>query len=734
MADDFDGFAFRREPFDLEELSTLGAYDDAPPPNPRFVRALRGELMERAEAMAQAPSRLGRRHAAGGAMRSSLAAPPVRVERRRWDRTLTFEVAAVAILLIALIGSITTRGGGNGGNEAANGVISPPVLESEHTSWMYRDNAARTNVAADTGPTGTPSVAWRTSLGDFTSLLAIADGVVITSEVNSTTLNGLSADTGNPLWSTQLGFSNPMLNAAGDGYLYLSQMSNDAEVVAIDLKTGNQVWTSTSIGNFASQPAVDDGKLYYLSTNRTLEVVDALTGKSLWSVDVTAEASKSTPNAEDDSLYYNVLNTFSVAVGEGIAVVTGGDGTATAYDLDTHEQKWSIVTDGNEVATPVIFDGSVFLPASLYHPSAESKADPNASSWLYRLDAATGEVTWKQHLGAEVRLSGMVGSSVLMLSDDRLLSITDGSIVGTVPADTDDTYYSGWTVGGDAVYALDNQGNLTSWTFDPATATFTENWHAYVASMSGNPEDGVSIVGSQLIVNGPNNSLIALAGSSSTDTAAASASPAALDFSGLTPCSPPVPVDYLDVTGEPANTITANSAVIGDDPARSGASDQAEVVSGETIGDWDLTIINDPTRQPWMDYADVPDGQPASADDVAGIMQTVSALDACNQPGSTADISGYFSDDFFRRPGVQAEVAQRADFGNPLEGLYFYVGVQFLSDYQTATVLPDGRIGILADPSGPWVDNFAMYVVFTKVGDTWVIDEAIRVGVGALMG
>jgi outer membrane protein assembly factor BamB len=466
-----------------------------------------------------------------------------------------------------------------------------------------------------------------------------------------------------------------------------------------------------------------------------LQVVDTLTGNSLWSVNVTAQSSKSTPSTVEDATYYNVMNSYAVAIGEGIVLVTGGDGSVTAYDLSTHDERWSLTTDGNSVTTPVVADGSVFLSSPLYNANGESRDDPNAAAWVYRIDATSGEVTWKQETDPYAPITGLLGDDALLLNNRTILSTVDGSVLGEMPGDDND-YQGSWTFGKDAIYSVDNKGNLIAWTYNPATHTLSENWQAYLAIQPYEASSGLAIVGDRLIARGPNSTLIALsADGTMPDSAEASGTPSALDFSGLTPCSPPPSIDYLNVTGEPANTLQTTSAVLGDDPVASGVN--PEYVEGATqteMGDWTVTIVDDPTRQPWFSTDEVPTGTAASEDVIAGIESTLQAIKDCDHPGITTDASGFYSEDFYRRSWVQAQIEQLAQ-SDPIGSLAGTAGVYYLNEIQSVTVLPDGRVAVLGQPGfNVEPDDFAMFVVFVQQGDTWVIDESIRVGLNALMG
>jgi hypothetical protein len=84
------------------------------------------------------------------------------------------------------------------------------------------------------------------------------------------------------------------------------------------------------------------------------------------------------------------------------------------------------------------------------------------------------------------------------------------------------------------------------------------------------------------------------------------------------------------------------------------------------------------------------------------------------------------------RDWVQDKLAQHPEA--PVLSTFFDLVVDWLPPVETATVLDDGRVGVLLDPGPPMVDNFALYFVFVEKDGYWVVDEVIRVGPGALQG
>ena len=59
-----------------------------------------------------------------------------------------------------------------------------------------------------------------------------------------------------------------------------------------------------------------------------------------------------------------------------------------AVDAKTGKQRWRFVSDANDLVTPAIADGTLYLVAQLNTRDPERRTTP---AWVYALDAATGE-------------------------------------------------------------------------------------------------------------------------------------------------------------------------------------------------------------------------------------------------------------------------------------------------------------------------------------------------------
>jgi outer membrane protein assembly factor BamB len=633
--------------------------------------------------------------------------------RQGWDRKLTFQALAVAALLIALIGSLAL--GPRSATDGRTGVISPPALHGDQArgAAMFQQNPARTGVSVDAGPMTEPRVLWRATLQQ-TSFAGLqpkfaVDGTLFLVDQDAGSVQAMSVETGAVLWTSSLDLPPVVGNdqVAGEGLIIASTGQNEdgtGTIVAIDQKTGQEIWRVDNLGAFQGAPLIDNGKLIFISTDRMLRIVDARTGVEDWHLDIAAmsiAAISGTPfPVATSGLQYDS----TVAVANGLAYISAGDGVLYAIDLKTKELAWFLKTDGNAVRTPAIVDGDLYFVAALINPDP-TVTDAKEGSTLYKLDAKTGDVEWKEASTRELRLDAVLKEH--LVADSTLFRTDTGEIAGAVPEGAINPVYSA-----DIVYWLDQNGQMNAARYNASNGTFTPLWAVYLGVEAYRPPilaDGV------LISRGPDNTVVALGGNAIATPEAGSTPDAdapPTDLSGLAACIAPPPVDWRNVEGEPAHTLHTYTE---------------QIVDG-TPQPIDPGYLS----QPWFDYDNVPTGTPASAEVIAGIQQTIKDARVCARPGNQVDDSGFFSVDYYRRPWVQDKLAQRPEA--PMLSIFSDLVVDWLPLVETAIVLDDGRVGVLLDPAPPMVDNFALYFVFVPQDGYWVVDEVIRVGSGALQG
>jgi outer membrane protein assembly factor BamB len=139
-----------------------------------------------------------------------------------------------------------------------------------------------------------------------------------------------------PLWAKPA--IDPMCNC-----VYLPSM--DHKVYALDAKTGALQWNTEDLGGaIVSTPSVSDDMMLYVGTfAKEMVALDAKTGKELWRFAandwVWAE-----PALDGDTLYFGDLS-----------------GTFYAVDRKTGTSKWQIQPGGAIVGTPLITPEGIFF-------------------------------------------------------------------------------------------------------------------------------------------------------------------------------------------------------------------------------------------------------------------------------------------------------------------------------------------------------------------------------------
>jgi outer membrane protein assembly factor BamB len=685
MADDFDRFAFKREANDWEELSTLGAYDDAPPPNPRFVRALRGELMERAEVMASTAMFKGQAISTAG----SLSAPlPVPVRARpRLDRQLKFELAAVAILLLSLIGSITLYGDRNADPGNLLNGLATQSTSTDQPFALYRNDAARTGLSEQAGPASLPGAQWRVDLTnpDLVPALAV-DGVIYLVDPEGGEVQALSATTGQPFWSANVGRMTGPSIAVANGYVFAStegrgrQGSDPGYLIALDRATGSEKWRYESGGSSYSAPAVDGGLVYVASNDGTLRVVDADTGVEAWQANIGAD----TPATPFPALAQGFGSAFSPAIANGNVFVTNNDGVIYAIDLETHETSWHFRTDGNVLSTPAIRDGNLYLAATWVQDDTDG-----VKGWIYQVDAGTGQVGWTKEAEDYMSIAAVSDDTLYVEIGSKLHAFSRSA--GEEIWASDIRITNEPVITSSAAFLSDGQGNVLALDLASPDQQASPLWTVYL----GQNAFGMVVLDGVLYAHTTTGTLIAL----SEQEAATPASGASADLSGLPACQAPDPIDWQGIDGEPANTLVP--------------------LFGRTIQGTPRPDPQDYGQQPSIAFADVPTGDPVDPSIQQGILLTLHDIGACDQVGRTDDVSGFFSEDFFRRHWVKAQFEMNADSPS----WFLRLIPDNATNYNSIVTLPDGRVSVFVKIN----EMNGAVIIFVERDGRWVIDELVAI-------
>jgi outer membrane protein assembly factor BamB len=227
------------------------------------------------------------------------------------------------------------------------------------------------------------------------------------------------------------------------------------EVVALDVRTGEEEWSFRTEGRVETTPAVADGVVVVIAENHetgaaTAYGLDAEDGEERWPFSPPTVA----------------IGASSPAIDGGTAFFSLGTPAVHARDLTEGTERWSetIPVRSSAGNVPVVADGSLF---------AIDLAD------LYRLDPATGEERWVFRLpGLLVQTSPVVTETAAVFGDGEGLAaaidLSSGLLVwkarigegpvGPAAADEEHVYLA----------TLGRQGTLVSLEHDPEGTLLSE--------------------------------------------------------------------------------------------------------------------------------------------------------------------------------------------------------------------------------------------------------------------
>ncbi len=172
--------------------------------------------------------------------------------------------------------------------------------------------------------------------------------------------------------------ASPRAPAVVDGVAYTAD--SHGGVRARDLASGEQrwqvagrdEWRARGGPRFDHTPHVADGVVYHATPTHVL--AHATDGTFLWAVEADRAPRRSN----------NAGRTTAPVVASGLVVAGLGDGVY-GVDPGTGARVWKLSMDYRNLGTPAAADGTVYFA--------------RVDGYVYALDAASGEVTWRTYFG-----------------------------------------------------------------------------------------------------------------------------------------------------------------------------------------------------------------------------------------------------------------------------------------------------------------------------------------------
>ena len=351
---------------------------------------------------------------------------------------------------------------------------------------------------------------------------AYSDGKFIRGGTDDNTMYCFNATNGDILWTYSPGTDGYFTIGCAIAYGMVYEPNKDGSIYAIDVDTGERVWSYQGPGTmlFPGMPTVGEGKVYVTSgqdatfgahpTASEFVCLDAYTGDVIWKLAVEAFAPR-----ESVAIAYGMMFmipgdvTTAVDSYSGSEYATKGQVWAFSDDLSQINGSWSMfrsdaerssignlgpanltmgwkyTTDGAVMSSPSVVDGVLYVGSqdkNVYAVNAWSgsliwkfetegtiESSPavvdgkvfigSDDGYIYCLDADSGDLVWKRFIHGDLPITS--GAAVMLRSSPAVLDniVYVGSVDGNLYAlDVDD---------GDELWTFETPGIITS---SPAVA------------------------------------------------------------------------------------------------------------------------------------------------------------------------------------------------------------------------------------------------------------------------
>lgn len=236
---------------------------------------------------------------------------------------------------------------------AAESSGQPPAVANPQTPGAApagnhpAGEVAGTGPAASSAPVPAPAPPW----GEFRGVHR--DGIYREGPI----LTEWPAEGLKPLWRQPIGGGYASFSMA-QGRAFTIEQRRDKEVVAAyDVQTGRELWTHSWVARFSEQmggdgpratPTWHDGLLYALGATGELHVLEAASGKLVWSKNILRDNGAT-------NIVWGMANS-PLIVDEKVIVTPGGAGgkSVVAYHKKTGERIWSSLDDQAGYSSPML--------------------------------------------------------------------------------------------------------------------------------------------------------------------------------------------------------------------------------------------------------------------------------------------------------------------------------------------------------------------------------------------
>ena len=204
----------------------------------------------------------------------------------------------------------------------------------------------------------------------------------------------------------------PVLQFANNNK-FLIVADNIAKYYALDLISGNLIWSKNNLAPFNSQIKIYENKFFIIDFSNTLRCFSIKNGKELW-------------NIKTENTLVRSHKKLSMVIIDNFLYFNNSIGDISAVNIDKGELLWQLPTQSS-----LIYGAAFSLETSDIISDSNTLFFSNNKNQFFSIDLATGSFNWENKINSSLRPS-LVGNYLITISNEGYLVIIDkrnGNIV-----------------------------------------------------------------------------------------------------------------------------------------------------------------------------------------------------------------------------------------------------------------------------------------------------------------
>ncbi len=243
---------------------------------------------------------------------------------------------------------------------------------------------------------------------------------------------------------------NPILQFANDGNI-LIVADNIAKYFALDLNSGELLWSKSNLAPFNSQIKIYQDKFFIIDFSNTLRCFSLKKGQELW-------------NIKTENSLIRSQKKLSMVIVNDLLYFKNSIGDISSVNINEGELLWQLPTQSS-----LIYEAAFSLETSDLVTDGNSLFFSNNKNQFFSVDLRTGSFNWENKVNSNLRLS-LVGNYIFTVSLEGYLIIIEkntGNIVRVTNVfksfkkkKRDKIKPIGFVIGAKNIYLTTNHGRL----------------------------------------------------------------------------------------------------------------------------------------------------------------------------------------------------------------------------------------------------------------------------------